>query len=194
MAGPTIPTARAAPGQAQDAGATPAQAQDPGATVVRFTADARPEVATIVSLEGFDGPLGLLLALIEAQKLDVLTVRLGDLAGAYLEALARLPGERLVHLSTFVAVAAQLILIKSRALLPRPPPVAAGVDEAPDPEAELRRRLVLYRLYRDAGARLAEMLAGGRGLAHREAAVAAASGLAEARPAPGPPLDPACLA
>lgn len=184
MAGPTVLLAPA----------IGASTEDRGATAVHFTADVRPEVATIVSLAGFDGPLGLLLALIESQKLDVLTVRLGDLAGAYLEALARLPGERLVYLSTFVAVAAQLILIKSRALLPRPPSVAAGVDEAPDPEADLRRRLVLYRLYRDAGARLAAMLAEGRALAHREATVAAASGLAEARPAPGPRLDPATLA
>ncbi|HEX5465430.1 MAG TPA: ScpA family protein [Candidatus Limnocylindrales bacterium] len=161
--------------------------------LVRFTADRRPESATIVSLEGFDGPLGLLLALIEAQKLDVLSVRLGDLAGAYLEALARLPGERLAHLSTFVAVAAQLILIKSRALLPSPPVVAEGEEEPPDPEAELRERLILYRLYRDAGARLSQRLEAGHPLVHREASVAAAAGLANARPAPGPPLDPAIL-
>ena len=86
---------------------------------IRF-ADARaPERATLVELDGFDGPLALLLSLIEARRLDVLTVPLGALAGAYLEALATLPGDRLVHVSAFVAVASQLILIKSRALLPR---------------------------------------------------------------------------
>ena len=65
------------------------------------------------------GRSALLLSLIEARRLDVLTVPLGALAGAYLEALASLPGDRLVHVSAFVAVASQLILIKSRALLPR---------------------------------------------------------------------------
>ena len=167
---------------------------DTTAPSVTFIADRRPEAATIVRLEGFDGPLGLLLALIEAQQLDVLTVRLGDLSRAYLEALARLPGERLAHLSTFVAVAAQLILIKSRAMLPSAPSAPVEGEETPDPEAELRRRLILYRLYRDAGARLGELLSAGRGLAHREAGLAAAAGQANARPAPGPPLDPGLLA
>jgi segregation and condensation protein A len=153
-----------------------------GPIEVRFIEDRRPEVATVVRLGAFDGPLGLLLTLIESQKLDVLTVRLGDLAGAYLEALAVLPGERLPHLSTFVAVAAQLIVIKSRAILPRAPAASIGEEEAPDPEAELRRRLVLYRRYRDAAAILARRLDQPQALAHREATVAAAAGLLYARP------------
>ena len=95
----------------------------------------------------FDGPLALLLALIEARQLDVLTVPLGGLADAYLDALARLEDDRLGNVSAFVAVASQLILIKSRAMLPRRPAVdpTALADEGPDPEAELRARLILYR-------------------------------------------------
>ena len=58
--------------------------------------------------------------LIEQRELDILEVPLGDLAGAYLEALARLEVEQMAHISAFVSVASQLILIKSRALLPRP--------------------------------------------------------------------------
>ena len=64
----------------------------PPTAAVSFTFERRPESATHVHLEAFDGPLALLLSLIEQRQLDVLTVRLGDLAGAYLEALARLPG------------------------------------------------------------------------------------------------------
>ena len=79
----------------------------------------RPEAATHVRLPAWEGPLGLLLALIEARQLDVLTVPLGALADAYLEALATVDGDRLGNVSSFVAVASQLILIKSRALLPR---------------------------------------------------------------------------
>ena len=62
-----------------------------------------------------------LLSLIEQRQLDVLTVRLGDLAPAFLDALAGLETGRLPLLSAFVGVSAQLILIKSRAVLPRPP-------------------------------------------------------------------------
>jgi segregation and condensation protein A len=155
----------------------------------------RPETATRVELPAFQGPLGLLLALIEARQLDVLSVPLGALADAYLEALATLDGDRLGNVSAFVAVASQLILIKSRALLPRqtqtgPEPLP---DEGPDPEAELRARLVLYRAFRDAGARLqAEALERG-GLFRREAATAQAAALAGARPADAPPSDPMLL-
>jgi len=67
-----------------------------------------------------DGPLALLLSLIEARQLDVLTVPLGGLAEAYLDALAGLEQDRIGNVSAFVAVASQLILIKSRAMLPRP--------------------------------------------------------------------------
>ena len=87
-------------------------------TAIRFIDEPRPEFATLVQVATFEGPLGLLLTLIEQRQLDILTVPLGELAGAYLEALAALPDERLSNLSTFVSVAAQLILIKSRAMLP----------------------------------------------------------------------------
>lgn len=156
---------------------------------VRF-ADARaPDRATVISVDGFDGPIALLLSLIEARRMDVLTVPLGALAGAYLEALASLPAERLSNVSAFVAIASQLILIKSRALLPRRvEPAAVGIDEL-DPEAELRARLLLYRAHRDAGRRLVEGAAG-RPMFRREPAAAAASGRQGARPGPLPPMDP----
>jgi segregation and condensation protein A len=144
--------------------------------------------ATRVRVADFDGPLGLLLSLIEARRLDVLTVPLAALAGAYLEALAALPVERLGNVSSFVAVASQLILIKSRALLPRQPVVAvADRDDTPDPEEELRARLLVYRAHRDAGRRLEEESAQRR-LFGREPSVAAAAARAGARPAPAPPL------
>jgi segregation and condensation protein A len=157
---------------------------------VRFAEGRRPEAATRVQVAEFDGPLGLLLALIEARQLDVLTVPLGALADAYLDALAGLEADRLGNVSSFVAVASQLILIKSRAMLPRqaetgPKPLA---DEGPDPEAELRARLLLYRAYRDAGTRLADEAVRRVGLFRREPAAAQATALAGARPAHVPPL------
>jgi len=94
-------------------------------------------------------------------------------------------------------VASQLILIKSRAMLPRPPaadPVAGDGDDVPDPEAELRARLIVYRAHRDAGQRLADEAVRRVGLFRREPGVARAAGLAGARPADAPPIDPARLA
>lgn len=166
------------------------------AVEIRFAEARRPEDATHVRLESFDGPLALLLALIEQRQLDVLTVRLGDLAGAYLEALAGIERGRLPLLSSFVTVCSQLILIKSRAMLPRPPEVAAadGTQNEADPEEELRRRLIEYRMFRDAGRALGELLNRGTSLFHREPAIALAAGRAGARPDEGPPLDPQSLA
>ncbi len=155
--------------------------------------EGRLETATHVRTGDFDGPLALLLALIEARQLDVLTVPLGGLAEAYLDALVTLEGDRLGSVSGFVAVAAQLILIKSRAILPRPPKVSAiPLDQEPDPEAELRARLIEYRIYRDAGAALGERL-GVHRLFRRDAEVAAHAGKAGARPPERPPLPPSAL-
>ena len=125
----------------------------PAAPAVVFGEGRRPEASTQVRMEAFDGPLALLLALIEARQLDVVDVPLGALAEAYLDALAGLEINRLGNVSAFVAVASQLILIKSRAILPRRVEHAPGLlpeDEA-DPEAELRARLLIYRAHRDAG-------------------------------------------
>jgi segregation and condensation protein A len=66
-------------------------------------------------------------------------------------------------------------------------------DDEPDPEAELRARLILYRAHRDAGVRLQAEAAGRGGLFRREPAAAVAAGLAGARPADAPPLDPVVL-
>jgi segregation and condensation protein A len=166
-----------------------------GATV-RIDAGPRSGTSTHVQIPEWEGPLGLLLSLIEARRLDVLTVPLGALAEAYLDALASVQEDRIGNISTFVAVASQLIVIKSRAMLPRQPAAEPGAmpDEGVDPEAELRARLLLYRAYRDAGTALQGIADARFGLFRREPAVAQAAGLAGARPADGPPLDARTLA
>ena len=162
---------------------------------VAFGDGRRPEAATRVTLPAFEGPLALLLALIEARQLDVLTVPLGALADAYLDALASLDGDRMGNVSVFVAIASQLILIKSRALLPRR--VVEGAvplpDEGPDPEAELRARLILYRAFRDGGVRLLDDAQARVGLFHREPTVSRSAGIAGARPDVPEPLSPSLL-
>jgi len=176
----------------------PARASEPGfrpaTTSVVFAARRRPEEATEIRLPEWEGPLGLLLALVEARRLDVLSVPLGALAEAYLDALATLEGDRLGNISAFVGVASQLILFKSRAMLPRPP--APGVplaDEGADPEAELRARLLLYRAFRDAGAALQARALTGALLVRREPGVAAAAGRTQAVSRDAPRLDVALL-
>ena len=165
------------------------------APAVAFGEGRRPEAVTRVTLPAFEGPLALLLALIEARQLDVLTVPLGALADAYLDALAGLDDDRMGNVSAFIAVASQLILIKSRAILPRQKAEGAVplADEGPDPEAELRARLILYRAFRDAGARLLEEAQVRRGLWHREPSAARAAGVAGARPPAAEPLPASLL-
>lgn len=162
----------------------------PATTSVAFGDRRRPEDATEVRLPEWEGPLGLLLSLVEARRLDVLSVPLGALAEAYLDALASLDGDRLGNISAFVGVASQLILIKSRAMLPRQP--AAGVpatDEIGDPEAELRARLLLYRAFRDAGAALQAGAIAGALLVRREPGVAVAAGRLHGVARDAPRLD-----
>jgi segregation and condensation protein A len=159
---------------------------------IQFGDGRRPEQRTHVQVGEFDGPLALLLTLIEARQLDVLTVPLGALADAYLDALGRLEADRLGHVSAFVAVASQLILIKSRAMLPRrPEPVdpTAVPDEGTDPEAELRARLILYRAYRDGGLRLIEEGDRRVGSFRREPGAARIAAMVGARVVDPEPLD-----
>ncbi len=174
-------------------------ALDPGARPggelprIAFTDRRRPEDATRVRLPEWEGPLGLLLALVEARRFDVLTVPLGALAEAYLDAMAGLEDDRLGNLSAFVAVASQLILIKSREMLPRLPAPAIPIDDEPDAEAALRARLVAYRAFRDAADRLAGPAAAGRQAVRREPSIAGAAARAGAVEPLPPRLDPALL-
>jgi segregation and condensation protein A len=108
-----------------------------------------------LALPVFEGPLQLLLHLIESRELDVLTVPLAEVADAYVDYLTRHPVDT-ANLSEFVATAAQLIYLKSKRMLPAEPlpPLPTGADE-PD-EEELRRRLLEYRALRDAAHAMGE--------------------------------------
>ena len=174
--------------------AGPMPGSGPAPASVVFGDGRRPETKTQVRLDAFEGPLALLLSLIEARHLDVMTVPLGALAEAYLDALAGLRDDRIGNVSGFVAIAGQLILIKSRALLPRAVDPVAAPDEAPDPEAALRARLIVYRAHRDAGATLQAVAIERVGLFRREPTAAAAAARLGAVAPPAPALDPTLLA
>jgi segregation and condensation protein A len=160
---------------------------------IAFVDRRRPEDATRVRLPEWEGPLGLLLALVEARRLDVMTVPLGALAEAYLDAMAGLDGDRMANLSAFVSVASQLILIKSRELLPRPPEPPVPLEDDGDVEAALRARLIAYRAFRDAADRLAAPAGAGRQAVRRDPSIALATARAGAVEPLPPRLDPALL-
>lgn len=118
-----------------------------------------------VSVEGFEGPLDLLLELVEEQKIDILTVRLGELADAYLvrvRAMDALPAE---EASAFLALASRLVLLKARSLLPSLEPLP---EEEGESEEELRARLLEYAAVRERAAMLGGRLRAGERAFHRE--------------------------
>ncbi len=119
-----------------------------------------------VTVEGFEGPLDLLLQLIEEQKLDILTVRLGDLAERYLQRIRALPSLPADEVAAFLVIAARLVLIKARSLLPQPTP--DEIVEAEQDEGELRQRLLEYQVVRERAAALRTRLTEGQRAFHRE--------------------------
>ena len=118
-----------------------------------------------VTVEGFDGPLEMLLELVEEKKLDILTVRLGDLADAYLarvRALATLPAD---EVASFLALASRLVLLKARSLLPSLAPIE---EEEGETEEELRARLMEYAIVRERAGALGDRMRSGERAFHRE--------------------------
>jgi segregation and condensation protein A len=107
-----------------------------------------------LSLDRFDGPLDLLLALIERHELDITTISLARVADDYLARVRSLPALDPELLSEFIAVAAKLLLIKSAVLLPRPPR-REEPDEVEDP-TDLSERLRQYDAFRRAATSLRE--------------------------------------
>ena len=102
-----------------------------------------------VRLDVFEGPLDLLLKLIEKRQLDISKVSLAEVADSFLHYLEAYPDMPPAPLASFVWVASKLILIKSQALLPRPP-VPRNGEEEEDPGDELVRRLEAYRRVQEA--------------------------------------------
>jgi segregation and condensation protein A len=110
-----------------------------------------PEYA--VRLDSFEGPLDLLLRLIEKDELDITTISLAKVTDQYLAYMRQLDEIHPDLLADFLVVAAKLILIKSRALLPRPPVIE---EEEEDVGEDLVRQLEEYRRYKEAAAFLRE--------------------------------------
>lgn len=107
----------------------------------------------VVKIENFDGPLDLLWFLIKRAKIDVKDVFLSEITEQYLQSISNIDALDLEKASDFIEVAACLIEIKSKAMLPKlaPPP-----EDEESPEKELIRRLEEYRLYKEASVKMKE--------------------------------------
>jgi len=108
----------------------------------------------VIHIPQFNGPLDLLLQLVEKRRLPITEVRLADVADQYLEAVRAMPSPSPELLAEFLVIGGKLVLIKSRALLPVEEEAAPFQE---DPEEDLKRRLMEYRLFKSAAERLREL-------------------------------------
>ena len=99
-----------------------------------------------ISVPVFSGPLDLLLRLIEREELDITQVSLTQVTDQYLKQMTELRERRVEGLADFLVLAARLLLIKSQALLPKPPEI--GITEI-DPGEELAKQLRMYKKFKD---------------------------------------------
>jgi segregation and condensation protein A len=114
-----------------------------------------PPEALEVFLETFEGPLDLLLYLIRKQNINVLDIPMAELTKQYLGYVEMMRRTQLELAAEYLLMAAVLIEIKSRLLLPKPP--ALHGEEADDPRAELVRRLLEYERMKQAARELDAM-------------------------------------
>lgn len=104
-----------------------------------------------VELRQFQGPLDLLLHLISRAKIDIRDIFISQITEQYMESIQDLSQLDMDATSEFLQMAATLLEIKSRALLPKPPKLEEGEE---DPQETLLRRLEEYKRLKEAGERL----------------------------------------
>lgn len=105
-------------------------------------------------LEKFEGPLDLLLHLIEKNKINIYDIPIAKITDQYLEYVSRMEEESLDVVSEFLVMAATLLDIKARMLLPRE---VSEEGEEEDPRAELVERLLEYKTYKYMSLELKDM-------------------------------------
>ena len=131
-----------------------------------------------VSLKQFEGPLDLLLHLITKAKVDIKDIFVSEITEQYLASMGSVDELDMDTASEFLTMAATLLEIKSRALLPRPPEPTEEGEETP--EQALIRRLEEYKLYKESAGRMKEF---------ERAAMQIFSKLPEEYPLPPPEIE-----
>ena len=103
----------------------------------------------LYKLESFEGPLDLLLHLITKNKVSIYDIPIVEITDQYLEAIEGIDEEKLENASEFIVMAAQLLYIKSKMLLPKD-----EEEEEEDPREDLAARLLEYQKYKEASKEL----------------------------------------
>ncbi len=111
-------------------------------------------MAYCVQLKQFEGPLDLLLHLIEESKVDIKDIFVSEITAQYLSYMNQVDELDMDTASEFLTMAATLLYIKSRQLLPRPP---REDEEEEDPEVLLIRQLRDYKAFKEASEKLREL-------------------------------------
>ena len=104
-------------------------------------------------LEKFEGPLDLLLHLIEKNKIDIFDIPIADITEQYIDYIKQLKDENMDISSDFIVMASTLLEIKSKMLLPL---VKNDEGEEVDPRQELVERLLEYKKYKNLGVELSD--------------------------------------
>jgi segregation and condensation protein A len=123
-----------------------------------------PEDAPRITLPLFEGPLDLLLYLIRRDKIDIHDLQIAPITRQYMEYLELMRELNLDVAGEFMVMAATLIHIKSKLLVPIEPTEAEGEEEQVDPREELVRRLLEFQRYKEAA-----------GILHQQAQIRAAT-------------------
>jgi segregation and condensation protein A len=139
------------------------------------------EVAVNVTLTDFEGPLDLLLHLVQQHELDILDIPIAFITDRYLSYLSRLQQLNLDVAGEYLVMAATLAWLKSRELVPPSaddqPQALDDEDDGVDPREELIRRLLEYQKYKEVAARLGDRPVVGRNVWLRGSSAATAAGL-----------------
>ena len=122
-----------------------------------------PEDAPVIHLPVFDGPLDLLLYLIRRDKIDINDIPIAPITREYMAYLDLMRELNLDVAGEFLVMAATLVHIKSKMLVPIEPTEAEGEEEQVDPRDELVQRLLEFQRYKDAA-----------GILHQQAQIRAA--------------------
>jgi len=118
----------------------------------------------LVKVQLFEGPLDLLLHLIKKNEVDIYDIPIAKITEQYIEYLEFMKVLNLQFAGEYLVIAAELSLIKSKMLLPKP----VIEEEEEDPRAELVRRLIEYQVYKDAAGDLVARDVLGRDVFKRE--------------------------
>lgn len=107
-----------------------------------------------IVVDVFEGPMDLLLNLIEKAEVDIYDIPINLITEQYMDYIYELEGLNLEVASEFLVMASTLLEIKSKMLLPKEKVIEEGVEIELDPREELVRRLIEYKMYKEAADRL----------------------------------------